>query len=183
MTKRKLPPGLDHGGWIYEGFEYTEAFLENIERLSLPCAESHPAGLRNCTQNGSDETLRLCTYYELDADWGDGTMQCLHCTSLGSTGICQRHIDIEKYQELTDPTKFNQFQGKALEVYENGDFAHICSPAQMETAGDGLIACIVQKLADAEGCYNWEEALRRISKMESQLAEIYHAFHKKIPHA
>lgn len=64
--------------------------------------------------------------------------------------------------------------------YAYGEFAHIETPDEVDTIGDGLFGFLITELSVAEGCDSKEETLRRLDNIRDQLAHLRKAIDFKL---
>jgi hypothetical protein len=69
------------------------------------------------------------------------------------------------------PAAFDECQKLVIEVYDNGEFAHL-SPEDVSGCGDSLLKFLLSELSTREDCDSAETALARLETAKQQLSDI-----------
>lgn len=69
----------------------------------------------------------------------------------------------------------NPFQQCCVQIYGEGDFAHVDSVEQARGVGDTLFAFLLIELASSEGCDSRAEALRRLEMATADIGRVIDA--------
>lgn len=68
--------------------------------------------------------------------------------------------------------EFSSIQRVILDTYENGEFAHFKTMAELKACGDSLIRFLVNECSTAEDCNDHDTAIHRLNSVISQVKVI-----------
>jgi hypothetical protein len=69
-------------------------------------------------------------------------------------------------------SKLNRFQRFAVRRYDNGDGGYCQTTKDVEGYGDGLLRFLVVELSEQEGCDGYDEMVRRLNVVHSQIGDL-----------